>query len=267
MDCPYEPNETTFNVLRKSVMKVNQFAIATIAMLLVGSSLVAQSTSPPQNRAVPAQARQGQAVVADSQMKDQTFAKCLTITNQEQVLMARYAKDKATHPDVKKFAVTLEKEHQNCVEKLNAFSTKYGTKRDATSTSNPPTLGNATDNSNAIDNRKATNTSYTKVEGNSSGVDFLQLHQEMADQCLTDSKAWLNKKEGIEIDKCFVAMQISKHAGMQTSLTVLQRHATGELQSMIKESLTTNAKHLEAAINLMEKLAASDSTKSTRDSQ
>jgi tRNA isopentenyl-2-thiomethyl-A-37 hydroxylase MiaE len=89
----------------------------------------------------------------------------------------------------------------------------------------------------------------------------------MADQCLEDSKAMLNKKEGIEIDKCFVAMQIAKHAGMQTSMTVLQRHATGELQSFITESLETNARHMEAAIQLMEQLAKNDSTKLSRDSR
>jgi predicted outer membrane protein len=235
----------------KLVMKINQFAMATIALLLVGSSLVAQSTSPPQDKAVPVPARPGQAVAADSQMKDQILAKCLTIANQEQVLIARYAKDKATHPDVKKFAATLEKEHQNRMEKLNAFSTKYGTKREATTTSNPPSDNNVT------------NTKLTSFDRNSSAVDFLQLHQELADQCLEDSKAWLNKKEGIEIDKCFVGMQIAKHAGLQSNLTVLQRHAKGELQSMIKESLATNAKHLEAAINLMEQLEDNDSAKST----
>jgi predicted outer membrane protein len=230
-------------------MKINYFAIATIATI-VGSSLVAQSTSP-QTRTVPAQVRQDQTVSVDLQTKDQTFAKCLTITNQEQVLMARFAKDLATNPEVKDFAATLEKEHQSCVEKLNGLSSQLGGNRKAPTSSN------------------ASTTTFTKSDKNSNlpSVDFLQLHQEMADQCLEDSKAMLNKKEGIEIDKCFVGMQIAKHAGMHSSLTVLQRHATGELQGIITQGLETNAQHMEAAIKLMEQLAKIDSTKLSRDSR
>ena len=74
----------------------------------------------------------------------------------------------------------------------------------------------------------------------------------------------MNTKEGDEFDKCFVGLQVAKHAGMQSMLTVLQRHATGKLQGIIEDGLDKNAQHMEVAVNLMEQLAANDSSKSSR---
>jgi predicted outer membrane protein len=85
-------------------------------------------------------------------------------------------------------------------------------------------------------------------------VDFLQMHQEMSDQCLKDSKEMLSKKEGTDFDAYFIGMEIAKHSMMHSSLTVLQRHTTGELQGFIKASLAKNDEHLKAATSLMEKL-------------
>jgi hypothetical protein len=48
---------------------------------------------------------------------------------------------------------------------------------------------------------------------------------------------------------------------MKSSLTVLDRHATGDVQGVIRKGLKMNAAHMQAAVKLMEDLAASDSTK------
>ncbi len=81
------------------------------------------------------------------------------------------------------------------------------------------------------------------------------MHQEMSDQCLKDSKEMLSKKEGADFDACFVGMQIAKHGMMHSSLTVLQRHTTGELQGFIKTNLAKNNEHMKAATSLMEQLS------------
>lgn len=212
-------------------MKINQLAIATFAIFSTASTLPAQQPVAEQ----PAQGAKQQAVSTPT--RDQTFAKCLAIANQEQITLSRFAKEKATSDAVKQFAATLEKAHQSCWDKLNEISSQDGLNAD-------------------------TATTTSKISGNNSAsVDFLALQQEISTQCLKDSQDYLNKKKGAEFDACFVGMQIAKHAGMLSTLTVLQRHATGNLQRLIKDDLEKNSQHMEVAVNLMDRLAANESSK------
>lgn len=239
-------------------MKLNQLTFATLATLLLTGSIVAQQTPTVQPQAVPAQqAKPGQPIqtqtpssglnqkpTADAQQsKEQAFAKCLAISNQEQVMLAKFAKDKSTSDDVKAFAATLEKAHQGSLDELKTLASKTVSNRPANE--NPSNSGN----------------------NNSSSVDFLQMHQEMADQCLKDSKEMLSKKEGVEFDKCFVGMQLAKHAMAHSSLTVLQRHTSGELQAFVKEGLAMNAEHMKASTSLMEQLSEKVETRTSKKSE
>lgn len=260
-------------------MKINQFATAALSLMLIGGTLVAQqtvpgqptTTNPPtgqaqQNQGQAVQPASGQRAVAGStQSKDQTFAKLLEITNKEQVSIARFAQENATRDEVKAFAKTLEEEHQSCVDELKGIASKIQTPGATGSTSPQRADGTGQQRSDNTSPQRADNLASTsgsqRAGYNSSNVDFLELHQEMSEQCLKDSIAWLNEKEGIEIDTCFVGMQVAKHAGMKSSLTVLERHATGELQNLIRKGLEKNEQHLQAAVKLMEKLSDSDSSK------
>jgi len=235
-------------------MQIKKFTMATMATLLISSGLFAQQAQPSKTQNPPTETKQGQPATGQSAKesaagkqqaegmltKDQTFAKCMEIANQEQVLIAQFAKEKATHADVKEFATTLEKAHQAGWEQLKALSPQ----NDSSSSS--------------------FKTVSTTRASNAPTVDFVQLHQEISTQCLTDSKKYLSEKQGIEFDQCFVAMQIAKHAGERSNLTVLQRHATGKLQELIKSNLETNAQHMEAAVGLMKKLTDSDSPKTNQ---
>lgn len=261
-------------------MKITKFAVATLATSLMAGSLVAQqpqaqqpqtqqpqaprvqtpqapgtraqdpqSQAPreqaqqpqaPRGQAQQSQGRQGRAGGEDSQSKDQLFANSLVIANQEQVELSRFAQEKANSSEVKEFAAMLEKSHQSSVENLKQISSGQ---ESSGSTPNP-------------------NPRQARAGNESNGVDVVQLQQEISKQCLEDSKEYLSSKEGAEFDKCFVALQVAKHASAKSNLTVLQRHATGKLQELIKSDLETNEKHLEASVSLMEKLAASDSSES-----
>jgi uncharacterized protein (DUF305 family) len=235
-------------------MKINQFVIATLSALLIFSPLVGQQSQPPQTKNPSTPARQDQALPGqgspesrglgqqgDSAVtKEQAFAKFLEIYNQEQVQLARFAKDKVSHDEVKKFVATLEKDHQSGLEKVKEISPQSETDRSAFRT-------------------------VSTTSSNSPNVDFLQLYQEISTQCLKDTKEMLSGKKGSEFDAHFIGMQIAKHASARSNLTVLQRHATGKLQEQIKSDLETTEKHMEAAINLMEALADSGSPKSARE--
>lgn len=203
--------------------------IATFATLLTASSLSAQTDSPV---AKPSVSQATESTSADASLtKEQVFAKCLAITNQEEVSIAKFARETSTNEEVKDLAKTLEKSHQECLDQLKAMAAKTA----PNAKSNPATSPTPNNNAHA--------------------VDFLQMHQEMSDQCLKDSKELLSTKEGADFDAFFVGMQIAKHGMMHSSLTVLQRHTIGDLQGFIKTSLTKNDAHMKAANQLMEKLS------------
>lgn len=207
-------------------MKLN-LTIATFATLLSVGSLSAQQTPPGQLPASSSQVKPNSSVDAPL-TKEQVFAKCLAITNQEEVTMAKYAKEKSTSEEVKALATVLEKAHQESLDELKAFASK------------------------ATANKKPSNPTSPVANNNANVVDFVQMHQEMSDQCLKDGKEMLSKKEGADFDACFVGMQIAKHSMMHSSLTVLQRHTAGDLQAFIKANLARNDEHMQAAIALME---------------
>jgi predicted outer membrane protein len=232
---PIRKSSLEFNWMNEErTMKINQFLFAAIATLPAGGLAFAQKPGDAQK---PAGEKTSQLVAGQNpkggvtQTNEQILATCLAIANREQVQFARFAKDKLTHDDVKKFAAMLETEHQGCLEKLEGISPQVTSPRSTTAT-----------------------TRSNNVAGSETPIDFLQLHQEMSDQCLKDSKEALTAKQGAQLDKCFVMMQLAKHAGMKSSLTVLQRHSQGKMQGMIEESLETTTKHMKAAEKLMEQL-------------
>lgn len=236
-------------------MKNITFTLATLATIMLGSSLFAQkpdkasATKPdlPASQEGRASTNSKQELIAEaqeasSQTKQRMFAKCLAIANQEQVDLAHYAAEKATNEEVKQFAAAMEKSHSACVEQLNGvFAEDKATRRPAKPGAQP--------------------TEAAVVS------DFLRLHQEIATQCLEDSKEYLSTKEAADFDKCFVSMQIAKHASMHSALTVLQRHTQGKLQEIVKSGLEENDQHMGLALKLMTQLTANDASIASKSSK
>lgn len=281
-------------------MRVFRVIVASLPVLFVGATLFAQqpAVQPPQpqqpqqprqpaGQVLPGQASQGQANQGQaSQTKpmqnqqngghgqgaihssNDAIAACLAIDNQEEIQLAQFAKDKAKDSQVKEFATMLVEEHKTCLAAINKaapISSQLGMLKDTNTTSDRSTNENAQQNRN----QTGTNTSTSNQPNggmNGASLDMVQLHREMAEQCLKDSKEMLSEKKDAEFDQCFIGMQLAKHAGMKSKLTVLQKHATGELKNVIADGLEKTKKHLKVAENLMKQLdenEPSDSAKKT----
>ncbi|MDZ4689399.1 MAG: DUF4142 domain-containing protein [Planctomycetaceae bacterium] len=203
------------------------------------------------------------------QSNDQTFATCLTIDNQEEIAIAKFAESKTDNKDVKEFASMLVTDHEAFIKKLEKFApeasrnnslnsdqpqTSEKTERTTTSTNSAvqPAGGAAP----AQPGRTIQQTAGTQPQQGQ--IDFVQLHREMAAQCLADSKKRLSEKSGDEFAQCFVGFQIAKHAAMNTKLTVLQRHASPELKEILASASETVKEHQAHAEKLMDKLASAD---------
>jgi predicted outer membrane protein len=258
-------------------MKLNTFFSGSLATLLAANAVFAQQPASPQaqlenGQSQPGQLQPGQLQSGQAQAKplnqsqpqtittaqpstqvrqgnatptkDQVLASCLAIGNKEQVEIAKFAIEKTKNSPVKEFATMLHEEHQACVEKLAKFAPQSA-------------------QTSLSDGSKPTNTSITTSSTqNPQNFDAVALHQELAQQCLKDTKEMLSEKEASKFDQCFIGMQLARHAAMKTQLTVFQRHATGELKDIITQGLETTKKHMKTAENLMEQLTESDVAKS-----
>ncbi len=240
------------------------------AALVVAQERQAQPTKQPsqtQQSGRPAEVGQR----AQWHNADQTLATCVAIDNQEEVALAKFVQDKVQHADVKKFANMMVEDHQAFLQKLQQFSPEAT--RDGFLNEQRASIRNesarATSKS-GVEQAKATSadqpvvqqtnaTQPTTTAKSDQPVDFIQLHREIAQECLASSKAALGKKKDGEIDQCFIGFQIVKHAAMKTKLTVLQRHASPELAQVFADGAQTAEKHMQEAEAIMKKLDTSDS--------
>ncbi len=182
----------------------------------------------------------------------QQLAACWALDNQEAVILAKFGQEKSKNKNVSSFAKMIAEEHQACLKKLSKFSpeaTREGYLVDNQADQSKSRNESATD-PKGINNQNATASGLTTM-----GIDMVQLQREVAQQCISDSKKYLNAKDGDEFDKCFVGMQIAKHAAMHTKLVVLQRHTSNEMNQMVAEGIQAIDKHMKAAESLMAKLS------------
>jgi predicted outer membrane protein len=212
-------------------MRYKLFFASSICTVALCTAVSAQETKPIQGAATK-QSNVSQASARSQVMvTPQMLATCLALDNQEAVVLSQFAQERIKNKEVKDLAQMISEEHQACLKKLAKFAPEASREGFLSETSAAP--------------------STPRTEA---GIDMVQLQREIAQQCIVDSKKYLSAKEGNEFDKCFVAMQIAKHAAMHTKLVVLQRHVSEEMQPLVTEGIEKTAQHLKAAEGLMAKL-------------
>jgi predicted outer membrane protein len=78
------------------------------------------------------------------------------------------------------------------------------------------------------------------------------LIEELGNQFLQTSRTELEKKQGAEFDKCYVAMALAGHMKADDMMTVFERHASGEFASAIREGHQKIEQHVTEARQLCE---------------
>jgi len=101
--------------------------------------------------------------------------------------------------------------------------------------------------------------SATGAQQTGQQLDLLQLHKEIAEQCLNSSRERLSSKSGQDFDECFMHAQVEKHVAMKDKLTVFGRHASPQLAQAITEGLKTTEMHLKKAEEISKNLEGSSS--------
>jgi len=269
------------------MMKLVRFAMAVLACSVLTTAAVAQERQD-NNRD---RDRSDQA--SASQRADKQIAYCLLIDNWTEVEVAKAAVQQLQQPEVKQFAEQMIADHARAMEQLQAVA---GKPRDrATDTpgrterrgpdSNDEAASNSNDNDElAAVNAPASDDEVADDESNANGNDadrsradrtrrqhaqmskglpFLQVKQQMAEQCLQTAKRELDSKQPDEIDRCFMTHQVFGHTAMLDALTVLQNYASPELRPIIEEATQTTRQHLEQAKQLLKTVEAERTAPST----
>lgn len=199
-------------------------------------------------------------------MADQhTLAACLAIANQEEVALAEIASDKSKNKDVKEFAKMVIDDHQAFLKKLQQFAPEAReTSLNHQASTNQSRVQTAGGVAQAQASQQPARTQQGQpiqqvagqAEQRSSGsVDVIQLHREIAQQCLADAKKKMSDEGDDKFDACFIGHQIAKHEAMKTTLTVFQRHSSGEFAQLLADGIKTTDKHLKDAEKIMDDLA------------
>ncbi len=187
------------------------------------------------------------------------IADCLAISNEEEIALANLAAAKSQNPQVKQFAETLVKDHNQYLAQLEkhgaqrvAFSLDREGRRADTANDQKPREPGAADPSTTHERR----TAFT-ADGH---LNFINVKRQMAEKCIENAHQAWSQKKGNEADMCFVGSQAVQHQQMLDALEVLRPYASPELQPVIDQGISTTRAHLEQADNLIKELGHETST-------
>ena len=84
---------------------------------------------------------------------------------------------------------------------------------------------------------------------------FLAIKQQVSQKALELTKKDLEKKEGVEFDKCFVGEQIGAHTWVLATLEVFKdQQISPDLRSVVEKGIQTTQEHLDHAKKLADNL-------------
>jgi predicted outer membrane protein len=227
-----------------------------------------------------------------SQRDDGILATWILVDNGNEIALAKLAQERAQSPEVKQFAQMMVAEHGKLGQKLQPFAAKVGftgtTRTDGRDTNGRDTSGRDTsgrDTDGRDTDGRDTDGGDASKNGNDpqdpprdsskpqdptgrnagaggndkGGLDHVALLQELGSKCLDSGRKELEKKSGAEFDRCFMGMMIGAHMKANDVATVFERHASGELKSVLAEGRKTTETHLAKAKEIAKQLERGDS--------
>jgi predicted outer membrane protein len=220
-------------------------------------------------------------------MRDRELAHCLVNGNRNEVEISKFALEKLQDAEVKQFAQKMITDHTKGMQTFARFAPGARATIPTSTTPDQPLNDRGTrtapdraapdrpataDRDNPLDrDRPATPgrplpTSTEVGVTAKAGLNWTQIGDELAAQCLASAKKELASKQGAEFEKCFLGLQVAGHMKMLDELQVFQRHAGDELRSEIGNAISTTQQHLQMAKKLMdEKKDTPDGARTTAD--
>lgn len=246
------------------------FGSSVLSVLALSSVALAQQ---PQVR--PGVVPQPAAANQQHQQSDQQIAAVIAICNRSEVEAAKFALPKLQSSEAKEIATMLIKDHTEAANKFSKWAGhaaggntgvrvnvegreegregregRREERREDRRDNDQSRVAPATAPGNpAIAANQQPRVALKPVTG---GLDWVALHQEIADEGLASCKKELSRYEGNEFDKAFLGHQIGGHLMAAANLRVLKRHASSQLGAEIDEALAGTESHLKKIRDLME---------------
>lgn len=233
--------------------------------------------------AAAAETRPG-AGAAQASRSDQEIAAIKLAMCRNEVELAKLAAQKAQSDEVRQFAAKMVKEHTAGCAKLERWAGTAGTAaaaRDPRAAADPfgttpqrPATPDAADRAAAPPAVRpgagAPGTApgtrpgagVAGPRGSGQELNWVAIHQEIAQQCLASAKQELAKKEGAEFDKCYLGMAIASHQHAVDADHVFMNHGSPAFRGEVEECLQTATSHLNEAKEIMKGLADQPATQS-----
>lgn len=195
------------------------------------------------------------------------IAACLVLGNQEEVALAQFADQRSQNPEVKRFAQQMIEHHQKALAKIEQAAPETASWK-LQLRSGAAERGAASASATGVQPASAEVEVATNNAANASQQrQFVQLAQQIKQECLNLTEQELAQKQGTEFDKAYVGQQIGAHIGMLAQLRGSKNFASGQLQQVIEEGEQMTQQHLAEAKQIMSQLKDQRGTQPPQTSQ
>lgn len=186
-----------------------------------------------------------------SNSADQQIAALIHGGSHNEVELSKFAQSKLQNKEAQAFAEKMIEDHTADAENYQKWSGKHG---DAA----------LREGGQADDGQRRGQPQGLAAAQRGDELDWNQIHEQLAKQCLESAKQELGRHQGAEFDQAYMGMQLVGHMKMQDELKVLKNHASDELRQQIDKSLQVVQGHLQQARQVMEQLKDSPSERVAR---
>jgi predicted outer membrane protein len=197
----------------------------------------------------------------------QNVARCILLDNQGAVILNEFALEKLQNPEVRQFAQSMVKGHNEWVTKLQRFvpdspSTDALSKRVyAIRNQIKSEKGTMPVSSETSESVRRTE----KMNEKDMGKHFMHMipamQQQMAENCLAYMQAELSNVDKDQFDKAYIGLQIFNHVANLAKLRTFENFAPADLKPIITSEINTVQSHLEEARNLCKQLDKGSTTR------
>jgi predicted outer membrane protein len=190
----------------------------------------------------------------------QNVARCILLDNQGAVILNEFALEKLQNPEVRQFAQSMVKGHNEWVAKLQRF-VPDAPSTDALSKRVYAIRNQIKSEKGTMPVSAETGEGARRMENMNEkdmGKHFMHMipamQQQMAENCLAYMQAELSNVDKDQFDKAYIGLQVFTHVADLAKLRTFENFAPADLKPIITSEINTVQSHLGEARNLCKQL-------------
>jgi predicted outer membrane protein len=225
----------------------------------------------------------------DAQQIDRHIAACLTLGNEEEVALGKFATEHAQNSQVKQFAQQIVEAHNQAISQLKKFVPQGVSLQLSQRDEGAAERFNERTGQPGIERQGQTGAERAPAGYGAgqaqpgagqpqpdqiqpggplaqamagAGHQLLNIEREAKQQCLAMTQDELQRQKGDEFDKCYLGQQLGAHIQMLAVLQTAERHVSPELQRVVEQQRQTAEQHLQHVRQLQQELTKAETASS-----